>query len=168
MGVNPTRKKKHPKSKQRLLDRRDAAKKKPDPSPLKKPDPTAAARSNSSLLSQQPKKKNPVRSIVSSALKRGKSDKSNNRDAEFTSTAEGAVAVNPPSSNESLSDMDTAGSTPEKYSPLITSPHEKPDPPTRSADVAVERKQSQRERVKHDQVVMVLEQEKKRPGKCLW
>ncbi len=164
LGVNPTRRKKHPKSKQRLLERRDnAAKKKPDPSPLKKPDPTAAAKSTaSSSLSRQPKKKSSVRAIVSSALKRSKSDKSNKRDAEFTSTN----GVAHPPSNESLSDMDTAGSTPEKNSPLITSPHEKPDPPTRSTEVAIGRKQSQRERVKHDQ--NVLEQEKKRPGKCLW
>eukprot|EP00986_Skeletonema_menzelii_P007086 scaffold2736_cov212-Skeletonema_menzelii.AAC.6 len=145
LGMNPTRKKVHAKSKQKLMDRRDAAKKKPDPSPLKRPDPTASTQPSASL-SQQPKKnKSSVKSIIASALKRGKSGRSNKGDAKFYSTA----GVD----NESLSDMDTAVSTPEKASPLITSPHEKPDPPTLSTAVVVARKQSRKEtgeHVRHD------------------
>jgi len=167
LGMNPTRKKKtHAKSKQRLMDRREAAKKRPDPSPLKRPDPTAAKQS----LSKQSKKKNSVKSIISSALERSKSDQSKNRDARVSSSAEVAIANNPPANNDSLSDMDTAGSSPEKHSPLITSPHEKPDPPTRPMKVDGARKQSQkevpRENVVHEQ--NVVEQGKKRPGKHLW
>lgn len=167
LGMNPTRKKKtHAKSKQRLMDRREAAKKRPDPSPLKRPDPTAAKQS----LSKQSKKKNSVKSIISSALERSKSDQSKNRDARVSSSAEVAIANKPPANNDSLSDMDTAGSSPEKHSPLITSPHEKPDPPTRPMEVAVARKQSQKE-LPRENVVQeqnVVEQEKKRPGKRLW
>lgn len=157
LGMNPTRKKVHAKSKQKLMDRRDAAKKKPDPSPLKRPDPTASTQPSASLSQQPKKKKSSVKSIIASALKRGKSDTSNKGDAKFYSTA----GVD----NESLSDMDTAVSTPEKASPLITSPHEKPDPPTLSTAVVVARKQSRKEtgeHVRHDPA------SKKRPGKRLW
>ena len=146
--INPTRKKKkkpHAKSKQKLLERRDASRK-PDPSPLKKPDPTATKLSPLSLRNQS-KKKHSVKSVVSSALSSIRSDQSNSKkyDAKKTSTGEVANAMKP-SENDSLSSMDTANSTPEKHSPLITSPHEKPDPPVQPIVVAaaVAKNQSQK------------------------
>jgi hypothetical protein len=72
--------------------------------------------------------------------------------------------------------MDTACSTPEKESPLITSPCEKPDPPTRSSTVVaavIKHSQKQKELsttsdalTLHDRKVVEQEQGKKRPGKC--
>ena len=179
--MKPTRKKKpHAKSKEKLEEdrQRDAAKKKPDPSPLKKPDPTANTQSDVSSTRQTKKKKSSVKSIISSALKRSKSDQSKKRDAKVISSADEAVIAINPSVNHSSppSDMDTACSTPEKESPLITSPHEKPDPPTRSIAVAVAaRKQSQKQkepRAKEPEPdavyrqMVAAEQEKKRPGQC--
>ena len=156
LGMNPTRKKVHAKSKQKLMDRRNAAKKKPDPSPVKRPDPAAStATTSSGSLQKQPKKKSLIKSIVSSALKRNQSDAAPKKgDDKYTSTT---------LLDESTSDMDTAASSPERASPLITSPHGKPDPPVRSSEVVVAKKQPQKntkERVGHDLVV------KKRPGKC--
>lgn len=136
--LNPTRKKKkpHAKSKQKLLERRDASRRKPDPSPLKKPDPTAT-KLHSLSLQNQSKKKRSVKSVVSSATKKYDVKKA---------TAGEVVNLTNPSTNDSLSSMDTGNSTPEKYSPLITSPHNKPDPPVQSVAVAaaVAKKQSEK------------------------
>lgn len=158
--MNPTRKKKHAKTK----------KNKPDPSPLKKPDPTATTKSI--ISSKQPKGTSSVTSIFSLALKRSKSDHAKKRDAKGTTYAVAAIAMN----NSPSSDMDTACSTPEKESPLITSPCEKPDPPTRSSTVVaavIKHSQKQKELsttsdalTLHDRKVVEQEQGKKRPGKC--
>lgn len=158
LGMNPTRKKVHAKSKQKLMDRRNnaAKKKKPDPSPVKRPDPAASNTTSSVSLQKQPKKKSLIKSIVSSALKRNQSDAASKKgDAKYSSTTK---------LDESLSDMDTAASSPERASPLITSPHGKPDPPMQSSEVVVAKKQSQKntqEHIGHDRVA------KKRPGKCV-
>lgn len=174
-GLNPMRKK--------PTKRRKAANhKKPDPSPLKKPDPSASSTSKIAP-SKQPKSKTSVKSIISSALKRSKSDQFNKRDAEVgakvavASSLAGSKRSPPPANNEydQLSDMDTACSTPEKESPLIISPRNKPDPPTKSISKDGRRRQSQMEPAAkkdsdagalHDRKVM--EQKNRRPGKRLF
>jgi hypothetical protein len=153
--------------------RRDKAanNKKPDPSPLKKPDPTSV---------KQPKSKTSVKSIISSALKRSKSDQFKKRDTEVGAkvAAPSPAASLAPANNEydQLSDMDTACSTPEKESPLITSPITRPDPPTKSISHSKDgrSRQSQMEPVaKNDPDAGALNDRKvmgkknRRPGKRL-
>ena len=163
---------------------------KPDPSPLKKRDPpTKSISASTSVIapSKQPKSKTSVKSIISSALKRSKSDQFKKRDAEVgakvaapsaeSSSLASSSRFPPPANNEydQLSDMDTACSTPEKESPLITSPHSRPDPPTKSISKDGRSRQSQMEPVaKKDPDAgalydrKVMEQKNRRPGKRLF
>lgn len=157
-----------------------------DPSPLKKPDPSAS----SSVIapSKQPNSKTSVKSILSSALKRSTSDQFNKRDAEVGAKVAAPSAASSlvntsrsptPANNEydQLSDMDTACSTPEKESPLITSPHNKLDPPTKSISHS---KDGKRRQLQMEQAAKkdpdagalydrkVMEQKNRRPGKRLF
>ena len=185
-GLNPMRKK--PTKSKKRRDKAANNKKPPDPSPLKRPDPDPST----SVIapSKQPKSKTSVKSIISSALKRNKSNQFNKRDATEVSakvaapSAAASSLVNtsrslPPANNEydQLSDMDTACSTPEKESPLITSPRNKPDPPTKPISHSKDgkRRQSQMEPVaKKDPDAgalydrKVMEQKNRRPGKRLF
>ena len=166
MNMNPTRKKKSSNS---AKIRGAAAAKKPDPSPLKKPDPT----SQTQVVSSKQPETNSVKSIVSMVLKRNKSDHSKTGFAGEVTAFSSALAMSPPA-NEQLdgSDMDTACSTPEKESPLVISPRNRPDPPVHSISVTAGRERRlQKEPIATEPNAAYdrneADHEKKRPGKSV-
>ena len=137
---------------------------KPDPSPIKRPDPSAVSKKKKfSAKSAKHEATTAKRdNFVAASLKRlFPSSKSLTTANNFNSIAKPTTTKDQPreptdpSPNHASSDMDTACSTPEKDSPLIKSPLTRPDPIAKDE----EKRFGAGDNIKHDAMIGQIEQD---------